>query len=376
MTTARQPSTSLLFAVACLAAVLTLIGICALPHGPFIRWQAMRTEAYARFGWIYERVHGDRTPIDIAVIGTSHSMNGIDGAVVADTIAQRGRRGADGRCLTVTNFAMPNYGRNLHWEIAREILENRPVGTLVLEVLENETRKAHPLFSHVATTADLIGAPILLNQNYLADLVRLPYRQLSLFVESALPGEFGLKSRFDPASYDGSTVDNTRVVNVNGQAVTPPRDTVMDPAKLLTEATQLNADKRLNMLPKSLERFEYAVPDTYVARTLALARAKGTRVYLMYLPRFGVADRPVTMRSYPGYPMLSLNDILARPTYWFDAQHLNAQGAQAASVRLGALLASRPDLRGAPVATPPDEKGCPPGYPARTDIKPLAHHAR
>ena len=41
----------------------------ALPHRTAVRWQSTQTEAYARLGWVYQRIHDDPTPIDIAFIG-------------------------------------------------------------------------------------------------------------------------------------------------------------------------------------------------------------------------------------------------------------------------------------------------------------------
>jgi hypothetical protein len=379
MEQADRSNMAKLFGIGFVFAVLTLAAMLALPHDPFVRWQAVRTEAYARLGWAYERIHYDRTPIDIAFIGTSHTMNGIDAQAVADEVAGKGIRSPGGRCLTATNFSIPSYGRNLHWSIARELLETRRPGTLVIEVLENETRKPHPLFSHIATERDIITAPKLININYLADLIRLPYRQLSLFVESVAPSQFGLKAGFDPARYDGSTVDNTHMVNVDGKALTPPLTRVMDPEKLDKEAAGLRAAKDLNMLPERLAAYEYAVPRAYVDKILALARQTGTRVYLLYLPGYGKPPRPFDMSFYPAdIKMLSLNDLLAERAYWHDVHHVNAQGAAVVSRRIGDLLAGERDLRASIEAAPrKGTTGCDWGYQPHMQLesfRPLSGH--
>lgn len=332
-------STGRLFALGLTAMLVTLAAMVAIPHDRYVRWQDERTEAYARLGWVYERIHYDPTPTDIALIGTSHTMNGLDGLAIAQRIAADGTRGEGGRCLTVTNLAIPAYGRNLHWAIAHELLGARRPRAIVLEVFENETRKAHPVFSHVADSGDLLTAPMLVNQNYVADLIRLPYRQLRLGIESLSPATFGLKPRFDPADYDGSTVDNTRLVNVGGRALTPPLTTVMDPAALEQAAAIDRANKNLNMLPKVLERYEYAVPRHYVSAILSEADKAGVPVYLLYLPGYGMPPRPVDMRLFQGRPMLEVNDLLRRRDRWHDVAHLNAQGAAAVSTHVADLLA-------------------------------------
>jgi hypothetical protein len=221
------------FALGAVTAVIVLAAMLFLPHDRYIRWQDMRVEAYARLGWIYERIHFDPTPIDIAFIGTSHTMNGIDAAAVSESLTQAtSGSGSAVRQIHVTNLAIPSYGRNLHWLIARELLENRRVGVLVLEIFENETRKAHPLFVYPAELSDVLNAPLFVDFNYFHDIVRLPYRQLSLFVKTQWPEQFGLNRQFDAAHYDGPAVDNTRVVQVHRALLTRLRDQHLDPMKL------------------------------------------------------------------------------------------------------------------------------------------------
>lgn len=320
-----------------LAAAMGLAALCLLPHDPYIRWQDQRLEAYARLGWMYERIHFDPTPVDVAFVGTSHSMNGIDGAAVARAAAEAGRP-----CLNVVNLAIPNYGRNLHWIIARELLRARPVRTLVLEVLENETRQAHPLFVAVADAADVVGAPILINTRFVTDFLLLPMRQALLFLKTLAPAQFGLHAAFDPARYDGPDVDNTRVVQVGGRALTGPRDQRMDPEALAREAQAILAGKRLHVLGRALEPFEYAVPDYYVPLILALARLRGVEVLPLYLPGYGMPDAPIEPWPYPeASKMLFVNDILRKPENWGDVSHLNQFGAAELSARLGTLLAQR-----------------------------------
>ena len=103
-----------LFAVGVLVAVATLGLMLILPHDRYIRWQSLNTEAYARLGWDYERIHYDRTPIDIAFLVTTHTMNGVDADAVQRSVAGAGIRTSEGRCYTATNFSIPSYGRNLH----------------------------------------------------------------------------------------------------------------------------------------------------------------------------------------------------------------------------------------------------------------------
>lgn len=359
----RKVSSARLFALGLLAFAATLTAMTVLPHDRYVRWQAVRTEAFARLGWDYERIHFDKTPIDIAFVGTSHTMNGIDGLAVAKRIAAGSVRGADGQCLTTANLAIPAYGRDLHWLVARELLSQRRPKAIVLEVFENETRKPHPLFYEVATSRDILTAPILGNMSYVKNLIRLPQRQLELGIKSLAPEEFGLGTHFDPTRYDGSNVDNTRVVNVHGQAFTPPLTRVLDPRKLEAEAAANRANKRLNMLPERFADYEYAMPNRYVREILELAKEKQVPVYLLYLPGYGQPPAPYDMQLYGDHKLLTVNDLLAHREFWHDVHHLNSHGAAEVSQRVGELLAREMVRSG--VGKAGGGGGCDFGYPQR-----------
>lgn len=324
------------FALAAAVAVAALAGSLAIPHDRYIRWQEMRSEAWARLGWIYERVHFDRTPIDIAFIGTSHSMNGIDGAAVQAALTAAG-----GGCRNVVNFAYPSYGRNLHWLVARELLEHREVRTLVIEVFENESRKAHPFFINVAEVSDVLEAPLLINLNFFTDIAQLPARQVMLGLKTLLPERFGLRRRMDPAHYDGPDVDNTRHVQVGGTALTPLRERVLPPGQLEAAAARARSAKNTNMLGERLEALEYRYPRHYLDRILELAKQRGVTVKFLYLPSYAyVLGEPRDPSLYAGRgEMLTTGKLLADTGYWYDPDHLNLQGAAVLSAELGRLLA-------------------------------------
>ncbi len=357
--------------VAVAVTAITLIGMVLLPHDRYVLWQSMNTEAYARLGWMYERIHYDTTPVDIAFIGTSHTMNGIDAATLAQDIAAEGVRDPSGRCLTATNFAIPAYGRNLHWLITRELLRTRKVRLLVVEVFENETRKAHPVFSHVADAGDILRAPLLINMNYFPDIARLPYRQLSVAAESVWPEAFGLKRAWSAADYDGSTVDNTRVVNVGGKALSPFRDHQEPPADLQKAAEAHVQTKNPHVLGSRFAELEYNFPLHYLNGILELAKATGTKVVFMYLPGYGQADRPTDMKPYRGYgPMIDANAVLRRNDIWFDDAHLTARGAAELTSAVAPKIAvAVPGAAVNPTPGPCGDRAF--GYPTRPSLQPF-----
>jgi hypothetical protein len=324
-----------------ITSLVALTCMVLLPHDRYVRFQDVRSEAWARLGWIYERIHFDPTPIDVAFIGTSHTLNGVDAAAVGQKIEEIGRKsGLEVNATHLTNLAFPAYGRNMHWIIARELLENRKVGILVVEIFENETRKPHPMFIYPAEVSDILDAPLFVNLNYFHDVIRLPFRQLSLFIKSLWPEQFGLKRQFDPSHYDGETVDNTRVVQVNGKAITAVRNNRMDISALDAVAKQRQSDKNFHMMGPYLESLEYRYPRYYVSEILDLANRRHVPVLFLYLPGYGQVDYPVDTKPYDGRgKIITVNDILRKSENWTDVDHLNLFGAAELSARLGTVLA-------------------------------------
>ena len=86
-----SPLTIRLFLVGAIALIVTLLIVTLLPHNRYVVWQATRNEAFARLGWMYERIHYEPAPLDVVFIGTSHTLNGVDGITVARSLAAGAR---------------------------------------------------------------------------------------------------------------------------------------------------------------------------------------------------------------------------------------------------------------------------------------------
>ena len=56
-------------------ALCGLIALIALPHDRYYRYQADQILDSRKSDWIFERLHFDDTPVDVALIGTSRSRS-------------------------------------------------------------------------------------------------------------------------------------------------------------------------------------------------------------------------------------------------------------------------------------------------------------
>jgi hypothetical protein len=101
--------------------------------------------------WIYERIHFDPKPIDIAILGSSHAQLGLSAVAIEDRLAQDGKR------VNVANFAIGASGRNIQWAIVDELYKSKAPKALILEVDDPPYPVGHFAFKYLAP-ADSISS--------------------------------------------------------------------------------------------------------------------------------------------------------------------------------------------------------------------------
>lgn len=313
---------------------VALTGLATLPHDRYQRFAEAATESkhYLRIKWIYERIHFDETPIDVAFIGTSHTQSAVDSRIVEAALRSRGES------AHVVNFAVPHLGRDLHYLIARELLTSRPVRELVVEVQDFEPRAPHPAFQRVGSARDLLTSPIVVNTGFFENLVRLPRRQLDLFMP-AMAGRTDVL--FSPRTYEGPHWDDTERLHGFDQERTGGHPAAfLDSEADRLRATMLEKEQfaqRLRLsngcsVLKHYNRF-------YLESLLNLARERGVHVTFLYLPFFHGPPRPLEAALYALYgPTIEPKDVLDDATSWLNVDHLNVVGARRTSQWLGENL--------------------------------------
>ena len=325
---------------ATLVGSIALVLICLLPHDRYVRFQNLTDSAVVKSTWIYERIHFDPTPIDVAFIGTSHTVFGIDSAIVENACAEAG--GAE---CHIVNFGLEHLGRNLHWLIVRELLENRKPHLIVIEVQETEFRALHPAFAYLADVTDIITAPIVINTSFVSDLLHLPLRQIVLFAHSIAPSLFDAHSDFRPAMYRGAHWDDTLEArsSVELPIQSPEQRTRAASRNELERERAYSAaeDAKHFELPSRFRPLEYRANVRYLQMTVELAREKNVPVQFLYLPSFGENSAPAFSDLYsqlaPTWQFPQA--ILDKPALWLDIGHLNYYGASVLSQWLGTQVA-------------------------------------
>jgi len=131
----------------CAAVALALVldaAVCLLPTNEYQRWQLPGEELDRRAPWIYERIHFDPRPVDVAIIGSSRAQLGFSAAAVEDRLAQHGKH------ANVVNFALPFQGDDLMAMIVDELYKTKSPKVIVLQVDERPTLVGHPALKIIA----------------------------------------------------------------------------------------------------------------------------------------------------------------------------------------------------------------------------------
>jgi hypothetical protein len=296
---------------------------CLLPHDRYIRYQqpSLNGSYLFRTRWAYERIHFDKTPIDVAVVGSSRAEGSISAPVLEKELTEK-----FGRPIHVTNIAIPNEGRNLHYLMARELLENHPETRILLVSVVEQAEITHPAFRYLADAGDLLRAPLLINHYYFTDAAFLPYRQMSYFVQTQFPSWFGMSRTFR-RDYLGTGLDTTYTFHlpdgtvVDRYHVARPQELAAESRKLIEEnGGQWRPRSRWNALNNPLET-------EYTKRLASLAQQHSVEIIFVHMPFYKSIPNMYDKSFYAGFgPVLDAEQYNDNPNDYSDAPHFNRYG--------------------------------------------------
>ncbi|HEX5262033.1 MAG TPA: hypothetical protein VFW13_00795 [Phenylobacterium sp.] len=291
-----------------------------LPENPYQRWQLLDGTIHGRSRWIYERVHFDPRPIDVAVVGPSRIARAVDADRLQAALTELGTP------ARVVNFALPEGGRNTNDVITEEMLSAKTPKLLIIGVIEKPSRFGHPAFKYIAPRSMVVDPGYLANVKYLQDLIYLPYRQMRLFAADIAPDAVGLTKTFDPKAYDPDPPPPLRVKLDNG--ITRDMAQAGPPAELAEGVRVLEAGTRPPILPRSLADVEFGDDRHYVRRMVAAAQKKGVKVAFLFLPYY---TGPTAIQEEPLYrqygPVWNAGFLAPHTELYSDYAHLTSVGA-------------------------------------------------
>jgi hypothetical protein len=301
-----------------------------LPYDRYIQYQQLTDGDLFRSLWVYERIHYDKTPIDVAIIGTSRVE-----AAISPVILEQKLTAKLGRPI---NLAIPDEGRNLHYLFARELLENHPETRMILLSVNEQADVTHPGFRYLGSAEDLLRAPLFLNHYYFLDAAILPYRQMSYFVQSQFPGWFGVSHTLR-SDYLGATFDPTFSFTLpSGRVV--DRYMVGDPAKL--EALSKERTQMLGGTWHPASRWHQLnnpIEPEYTKRLAKLAAEHCAEVVFVHLPYYKIPEHIYDEGFYQRLgPLLDARELSTDPHLYADLEHYNRYGTEQVAKWLGDAL--------------------------------------
>jgi hypothetical protein len=304
-----------------LAFILCFVLSLLLPHDRYIRYQQLVDSDLFRTRWVYERIHYDKTPIDVAIIGSSRVEASISAPLLERELTER-----LGRPIHVANLAVPEEGRNLHYIIARELIENHPETRVILLSVVERADLSHPAFRYLADVKDLLCAPLLINHFFFLDAAFLPYRQMSYFVQTQFPALFG-ESRSFRHDYFGTGFDTTKSFYLpSGKLVN--RDAVMPVDKLAAGSREMIRDVGGDWHPPTgWDALNNPLEIEYTKRLADDAKRHCVEVVFVRLPFYNSPPNMYDVSFYQSLgPLLDAQELSNDPRFYSDQGHFNRNG--------------------------------------------------
>lgn len=276
------------------------------------RWQYEYTkdDCMNRGVWIHDRIFNNNTPIKIAFIGSSHTINGISDTLIAS------RLGIDDQ---VVNFGYCRLGRNLHYALLKDILKTQLPEKIILEMRAVENQHSHPIFPYVADKAEVYMPLQVFHKKaitdiYNASVMRWHFQQQELWNNHHSPplrlDNFGFLVNVDTANIDF-----------------------------------LNQKKLKRQAPITIPKdHQLSLPIAYLQAIQSLCEANKVELILLYLPAYGTyLDAPLDTTFLKNNTTILLPDtsILKNPNLWHDDEHFNKAGAEALSMWVAEKLSKR-----------------------------------
>jgi hypothetical protein len=317
---------------------------CSLPHDRYIRYQQLTNGDLFRTRWVYERIHFDKTPIDVAIIGSSRVEAGIRASELEDFLSRRA-----GHPVHVANLAIPKEGRNLHYVVAKDLMETHPETRMIFVSVVEQADTTHAAFRYLADVKELVRAPLLINHFYILDLAFVPYRQMSDFLQTRFPKWFGVSRTFRD-DYAGTGFDTTMSFRLpSGRLV--DRDQVESVAGLEADSKEFirlygRWDKQ-----GAWQRMNNPLETVYTERLAEEARAHCVSVVFLRLPFYKSPEHFYDEALYRRWgSLIDAQELSTEPSNFGNAGHLNRYGTERAMAFLENQIALRWDELNAPRA--------------------------
>lgn len=235
-----------------LSIIITLL---AFPINRRILFQQLTNDCANRSTWIYDRIFENDKAIDIAFLGSSRTMNGVNDNLIQERLNMK-----------TVNLGYCRYGVDLIYVFLKEIIKTRELKTAIIGVREDEDRYSHPIFQYIAETRDVMLAMPFFNKDIFRNYYRHLYYRLEVIKNSLFHNLENVEIRKDEHGFSS----------------------FQDTASL----EMLQRIKIIRSIKKpELTRFEkdffMKFPRAYMEKIFEICKNKNIKIIFLYLPAYG-----------------------------------------------------------------------------------------
>jgi hypothetical protein len=264
-------------------------------------WNSLPTDCDNRGAWIWSRLYVDTTSIDIAFLGTSHTLNGIQDTMISRLLSEKKQER-----INAVNLAYCRFGNELNYVIAKDLFATKKPKIVIIEVNEKFGTASHPVYPYFAETKELVQPASLVQQAYGSNLyngflARLSQFRSSFFhsLDTIVPIHVSYGYRGFPTAMD-------------------------DPAQLVPP------DKKQSHQMGAWRKFTVSYPQAWISDLVQLCRSNHAQVFFLYIPAYH--DQPVPIEGMDFYTsmakvLLPPEGLFSDKTMWRDKNHLDDKGA-------------------------------------------------
>lgn len=284
--------------------ILLLIPVVILFNAPYeeeFAYHFIEGDCYNHGAWIFDRICLNPTPIDIAFIGSSHTIHSFQEKKMEDLLSTNDH---------ITNLGYCRAGRNFEYSLLKMLLKYKRPKMVVIEVNEDEAKISHEIFAYIATASDVLGTPTLINKDYFKDVYHAVMARLEYFRAKYI--------------FKRATAEPNTELYGYGNAVN----------KVTSEEWEQNANawnRRLNRHAyPQIEKLQVKYSFGYLSKMIKILNEKNIPIVFVYLPESGSRLKSPKYASYyqnEGPLLIPPTTIFDNQDNWMDATHLNDQGS-------------------------------------------------
>lgn len=275
-----------------------------IPTPRIFNYHYIKDDCYNHGSWIYDRIARNNTPVDVAFIGSSHTIHAFNEPIIENKLIG----------MQVVNFGYCRMGRNLQNVFLKDILKYKQPKLVIIEITEEETKNSHDIFPYLAKNTDLFVSKSAINRDYFFDLYH------------------GFVTRFD----------GVKQTYIFRKKYTEPDSTIYGygSSERIAPAEELGNnmaawEKRKNKSSNpTLKNIQLKYPKAYLEAMTKLLDEKDIPFCFVYLREYGSKlKKPIDTKYYESMApvLLPPESLYANPELWMDGSHLNDRGAEICS---------------------------------------------